>query len=41
MVRENGIYSVMENYDGSGHEVNIDAPEKLAELLRNFYNRKS
>lgn len=27
--------------DGSGHEVNIDAPEKLAELLRNFYNRKS
>lgn len=24
---------------GSGHEVNIEAPEKLAELLRGFYKR--
>lgn len=24
---------------GSGHEVNVEAPEKLAEILRDFYNR--
>ena len=26
---------------GSGHEVNLDVPEKLTELLRNFYTRVS
>jgi len=25
---------------GAGHEANIEAPEKLAEILRGFYNRK-
>jgi len=25
---------------GAGHEANIEAPEKLAEVLRGFYNRK-
>lgn len=27
--------------DGSGHEINTDAPETLAEILRIFYERVS
>jgi len=33
------VHAEFQTINGSGHEVNVDAPEELAEILHDFYDR--